>query len=152
VTEIIDSIIESSKIVSSPISEPMKNVGNLTSTDDEMPLLAEMLNLTAFYTDSAKDVFNIEVITDIQNKVSFITEYAKNSIRDASEPKIIDFISELISTEEMQDISPIEKLEKVYLNLKIKEKLKEVERLRSLLGSTPKPKNHIPSWDYGGLK
>jgi len=131
-SEIVNSIIESSRIISAPLNSDISGQ-YVATTDEQTPLLSEMLNLTAFYTESAKEVFSPETLQEIQDKVGYITEFAKNSIENPSEQKIIEFISEHISEEDMQSKTPVERLERLYVKFQIETKLNEIEKLRGML-------------------
>lgn len=130
-SEIVDSLIASAQTISSPESSISGDASlPLVSTDTQSPVIADFLELSAFYSPSATE-FSPEITYKIRNKISDIGRYIGEQFENVpNEDEVRSYLADIITRNKLDKLSPSDKLDAIYDYIDLSKRMNEIKSIK----------------------
>jgi hypothetical protein len=130
-SEIVSSILASAQTISSPESSIATAIDPMhPATDSQSPVVADFLELSAFYSPNA-DQYSPEAVSKIKNMVRDINEYIGSKFDNVpNEDQVREYIADIITRNKLDRLSPTDKLEAVYNYIDLSKRMDEVKNIK----------------------
>lgn len=129
----VSSMIQSSKIIKAPTGEAaMSFVNESTTAETNIPLVADTIDLGQFYLPQAGEMVHPDTLNGVKSKVDAITQYVRDSVNSPSEEAFASFLNDILTTNEWNNLKPLDKLEKLFSYVDLQRRATEIKSQKEL--------------------